>query len=359
MDSNDASSSTTPRDSLSDYKFSFESYLDYASKIEIDSNPRTHFTLDTASIAESIYEFHKENGRTYHAYRAGSYHYPNDALEVERLDAQYDILKILLDGRAYLSPFSQENPPQKVLDIATGSGSWAIDMGDEYPEARIVGTDLSPIQSDLVPPNVEFIVDDAGSRQSDNTRTDEWPNGRDWEDFDLIHTRVTMGCWSDMGNQVIKPAFEHLRPGGWMECQELMGLLECDDETVTNANAFKRWCDDIVDASYAADRPLPVAANLKQWFKEAGFVDVEEKVYKLPVNGWPRNRRLKRLGELWHANIEEGLQALSYGLLHRFKNRTKEEIEVDLINVRRDLADERMHGYQKFYVVCGRKPEYA
>jgi methylase of polypeptide subunit release factors len=90
-----------------------------------------------------------------------AYHYPNDALEVERLDAQYDILKILLDGRAYLSPFSQENPPQKVLDIATGSGSWAIDMGDEYPEARIVGTDLSPIQSDLVPPNVEFIVDDA------------------------------------------------------------------------------------------------------------------------------------------------------------------------------------------------------
>lgn len=29
------------------------------------------FHRDTASIAESIYEFHKENGRTYHAYRAG------------------------------------------------------------------------------------------------------------------------------------------------------------------------------------------------------------------------------------------------------------------------------------------------
>ena len=105
MDSNDASSSTTPRDSLSDYKFSFESYLDYASKIEIDvslegvfrpmfglclldtvkPSNTLHivglavlqkvqlliFRRDTASIAESIYEFHKENGRTYHAYRAG------------------------------------------------------------------------------------------------------------------------------------------------------------------------------------------------------------------------------------------------------------------------------------------------
>jgi hypothetical protein len=34
-------------------------------------------------------------------------------------------------------------------------------MGDEFPEARIIGTDLSPIQTDLVPPNVEFIIDDA------------------------------------------------------------------------------------------------------------------------------------------------------------------------------------------------------
>jgi hypothetical protein len=90
-----------------------------------------------------------------------AYLYPNDSLEVERLDTQYNILKILLDGRGCLSPFTQANPPHKVLDIATGSGCWAIDMGDEFPEARIIGTDLSPIQTDLVPPNVEFIIDDA------------------------------------------------------------------------------------------------------------------------------------------------------------------------------------------------------
>ncbi|KAH7160510.1 S-adenosyl-L-methionine-dependent methyltransferase [Dactylonectria estremocensis] len=337
-------------ESLEDYKFSFESYLDYSASIEIDSNPWTNRVLDTASVTESIYEFHKENGRTYHAYRAGSYYYPNDSLEVERLDSQYDILKILMDGRSYLSPWSQENPPQKVLDIATGSGCWPIDMGDEFPEAQITGTDLSPIQNDLVPPNVQFIIDDA---------TDEWPNGNDWCDFDYIHTRATFGCWADMLDQVIRPAFERLRPGGWMESQELMGLLECDDETVTDTNAFKKWCDDIVDASESVDRPLPLAANLKQWYIEAGFTDVHEKVYKIPVNGWPKVPRLKRLGQLWQANIDSGLQAFSYALLHRVKGMTKEEIEVSLVNVRKHLADQRMHGYQKFYVVWGRKPDNA
>ncbi|KAH7150602.1 S-adenosyl-L-methionine-dependent methyltransferase [Fusarium sp. MPI-SDFR-AT-0072] len=286
-----------PRDSLSDYEFSFETYLDYKSRIEIDVSLRQNdgavaswmltflivksldhmryilrsldslYGRDTASVAESIYEFHKENGRTYHAYRAG------------------------------------------------WSGCWAIDMGDEFPEARIIGTDLSPIQTNLVPPNVEFIIDDA----------------------------ATLGCWSDMKTQIIEPAFERLKPGGWLECQELMGLLESDDDSLTDKNPFKVWCDNIVEASILANRPLNFAASMKQWFIEAGFVDVTEKVYKLPLNGWPKDRRLKRFGELWHANM----------------GWTKEQIEVNLVDVRKALADQRMHSYEKFYVVYGRKPETA
>ncbi|KAM0263628.1 hypothetical protein ACHAPA_008717 [Fusarium lateritium] len=341
---------TGTHDGLTDYDFTFEAFLDSKSRIEIDSNPWFTYALDTESVAQSIYEFQKENGRTYHAYRAGSYYYPNDELEVERLDAQYNILKILLDGRGTLCQFSQEDPPYKVLDIATGSGHWAVDMGDEYPEAHVVGTDLSPIQTDLVPPNVEFIIDDA---------TDKWPQGRDWCSFDLIHTRATLGCWSDMKAQIIEPAFERLKPGGWMECQELMGLLDCDDNSVTDDNAFKVWCDRIVDASSLADRPLTFPASMKQWFMEVGFVDVTEKVYKIPLNGWPKNPRLKKFGELWHANVADGLQAFSYGLLHRIKGWTKEQIEVNLVDVRKALADERVHGYQKFYVVYGRKPASA
>jgi hypothetical protein len=34
-------------------------------------------------------------------------------------------------------------------------------VGDEYPSAQILGTDLSPIQPVWVPPNVKFMVDDA------------------------------------------------------------------------------------------------------------------------------------------------------------------------------------------------------
>lgn len=66
-----------------------------------------------------------------------------------------------MDGRLHCAPFDRQNPPRKVLDIATGTGAWAIEMGDVYPEAQIIGTDLSPIQPAFVPPNVRFFVEDS------------------------------------------------------------------------------------------------------------------------------------------------------------------------------------------------------
>jgi predicted O-methyltransferase YrrM len=89
-----------------------------------------------------------------------AYHFPNDELELDRLDSQHEILRILLDGRNYLAPLSHENPPRKILDIATGTGRWAIEMGDEFPRTSIIGTDLSPVQPEMVPPNVRFCIDD-------------------------------------------------------------------------------------------------------------------------------------------------------------------------------------------------------
>ena len=43
-------------------------------------------TLSTASLASSIYAYEIENGRSYHAYKAGKYIWPNDEGEQERMD---------------------------------------------------------------------------------------------------------------------------------------------------------------------------------------------------------------------------------------------------------------------------------
>ena len=130
------------------------------------------------TLASSISDYRLENGRTYHRYADGrksshfrsgetspdsnpDYAYPNDTLEQERFDLQHDVFTMVLQGRLHVSPFTQDNPPRYVLDVGTGTGRWAIEMGDRYPTATIRGFDLSPIQPDHVPENVHFYVDDA------------------------------------------------------------------------------------------------------------------------------------------------------------------------------------------------------
>ncbi|TGJ83476.1 hypothetical protein E0Z10_g5295 [Xylaria hypoxylon] len=167
---------------LNNFPFTFEHTSDTSRSmhIEPDSDPSKSpsYEWDGESITSSITAYREENGRTYHAYSDGSYHYPNDSVELERLDWQYICLKRLFNGKNYFAPWSQEQPPKRVLDLATGTGMWAIEMAEEFESSMVVGTDLSPIQPEYVPPNVHFYIHDA--------RLDEWW----WLDpFDYIHVR--------------------------------------------------------------------------------------------------------------------------------------------------------------------------
>jgi hypothetical protein len=152
-------------------------------------------------------------------------------------------------------------------------------------------------------------------------------------DFDFIHTRMTIGCWSDMRQQIIKRAFDHLRPGGWLECQEMPVGMVCDDDSLEQAtragHPFVRWEQEFnTVSSQFANRQTTIGPELKPWMEEAGFVDVKEVVFKIPINGWPKDPRLKHIGMLWQKNLLEGMSGFSLGLFHRFLGKSVEEIEV-------------------------------
>ncbi|KAF2752173.1 S-adenosyl-L-methionine-dependent methyltransferase [Sporormia fimetaria CBS 119925] len=305
----------------------------------LKSSPRYS---STRSVNQSIFEYVRENGRTYHRYQAGSYPFPNDQPENDRLELQYEILKVLMRGKNYFAPLDERNT-RKILDIGTGTGKWAIEMGNKFPHAEITGTDLSPIQPEWVPNNVKFVIDDA--------------NEEDWmiDPQDFIHTRVMLGCFEDF-RVIIAKAFRHLKPGGWMESQEYMPTVYCDDGTMSPDYAFAEWTQTQDKAAMNLGKPLRIANKLKRWYEQAGFVDVHEEVFRLPINSWPKDPRFKMLGKFSAENLLDGLQAFSLQLFQKGLNWTKEEIEVYLVGVRQALLDRSVHAYHKVYVVWGRKP---
>ena len=49
------------------------------------------------------------------------------------MDLSYHSLLQMFKGKAFFAPLSK---PQKIVDWGTGTGIWALDVGDEYPEAQ-------------------------------------------------------------------------------------------------------------------------------------------------------------------------------------------------------------------------------
>jgi hypothetical protein len=62
---------------------------------------------------------------------------PNDEEENDRLDIHHHIALLNLSGELYLAPIGDH--PERILDLGTGTGLWAMDMGkwkDVWPSYR-------------------------------------------------------------------------------------------------------------------------------------------------------------------------------------------------------------------------------
>ena len=133
-------------------------------------------------------------------------------------------------------------PPKYVLDIATGTGIWAREFAEQNPSSYVIGSDLSAIQPETLLPNLAFTKDDAedvwvfprpgrGGRSSSDRTVNEVNSAEEENDdeattnnmisFDYVHLRLVFSCFNDP-RIVIQRAFNNLRPGGWLEFQELM-----------------------------------------------------------------------------------------------------------------------------------------
>ncbi|KPM41110.1 hypothetical protein AK830_g5450 [Neonectria ditissima] len=314
-----------------------------------DTLPDNDSAYSVSLKYRKLQPFHRcryENGRRYHAFRAGTYLLPNDDTEQDRMDLVHHLYRLLLGGKLFLAPISDE--PQRVLDLGTGTGIWAMDFAEfasliEYPSAEVIGTDLSPIQPKWTPPNCVFEVDDYEA---------------DWlyrKPFDFIHARELEGCIGDE-DQLFRRAFQHLTPGGYIEFQATYPRFLSDDGTARKAENAQSWLKVLLEGSAKFGKSLEGAINWKEKMEAAGFVDVQEEVRKIPIGDWPKDPKLKEIGRYQSIQQIQAVEAYTPRAFSTVLGWKEEEVQIYVAKVRKDLRDPSIHLYVPIYLVWGKKP---
>ncbi|KAJ8133288.1 hypothetical protein O1611_g329 [Lasiodiplodia mahajangana] len=221
----------------------------------------------------------------------------------------------------------------------------------------VVGMDIEPIKPPYSLPNCRFKVADF---------TEKWTY--DFK-FDFIHLRHLGNLPSE---DVIASIYENLSPGGWAEFTEWVVNIQSTRTSFTETS-FYRWLTYWKAGKFSRRQALLSLTNsslgldiigttvyypfqYKRLLTEAGFKNVTERKYAVPVNPWPPGKSLQKMGTMMAMNINIILEPMSMPIFIKILGWSQEDIESLLTEVRKEIADLQMHAYMTLLTVYAQKP---
>ncbi|KAL5598872.1 hypothetical protein BROUX41_003807 [Berkeleyomyces rouxiae] len=313
-------------------------------EMDDDSAFMNESEMNRASLTSSMLNYRQVHGRTYQNFTETSEYWgPNDEQQNEGLNLTHNMFHVLMDGKLFNAPIGDN--PENVIDVGTGTGVWAIDFADQFPQANVIGTDLSPIQPTWVPPNLRFELDDAQK---------PWAYPDNY--FDFVHLRVLLGSIRDWP-KLYKEIFRCLKPGGYFEHYDFSYVPKSDDGSITPSSGWSEYSAALLEAGETMGQTFRVVDDSRNvnWFEETGFEDITEIRYKVPVGGWPTNSKYKMIGYINYVVNDTDLDGYGAYFLTRI-GWSQERINAVVDKCRAELYDHTVHVYFDGSTVYGRKP---
>ena len=298
-----------------------------------------------------------KTSRGYESQFPSQYWLPNDSDESSRLDMQHHIWLLTLCGSLYLTPLNPDRV-QNVLDVGTGTGQWAIEFAHQFPNARVLGMDLSSTQlraSEALwkskPPNVEFVVHNAES---------DWTLAG-YPKFDFVHGRLLTYGIHDWP-KYFERAWDILEPGGWIENLEPDFPPNVADENgdaseiPQGVSAFVDYFVSVAEAATKIGINTRSAQRFRNILQKQGFVNIKEERVKWPIGTWVKGNVEKRVGLWTRENTKSFIGGIGE-LLIKVLGWDRPRLEEMLAKVKEDLDDTTKRYYWQMYVFSAQKPE--
>lgn len=139
-----------------------------------------------------------------------------------------------------------------------------------------------------------------------------------------------------------------LKPGGWIELQELCAEPLCDDGTMSPTDPVKYMYDLAGQAFSRFGMNVTLPKHLESLLRDAGFENIQCVVKKVPIGTWARDKTLRLIGYFQKMAVCELMPALAE---RPFKalGMTEAESQVTLAYARKGLDDTSVHRYFMYY----------
>ena len=122
-------------------------------------------------------------------------------------------------------------------------------------------------------------------------------------------------------------------------------MLACDDGTLDKSNGWTEYDKEVRAAAVSFGTPLEDPAKFEEWFEDVGFEAVTNERFKIPCNTWPKDKRLKQVGEWERENLLKGLYGMSVRLFHKGLGWTPERVQDLVSRVHSDILNTSIHAY--------------
>jgi hypothetical protein len=139
-----------------------------------------------------------------------------------------------------------------------------------------------------------------------------------------------------------------LKPGGWIELQELCAEILCDDSTMPDDDPVKYMYELCHRAFTKFGMDVTLPKRLEPMLRDAGFENIQCVVKKVPIGPWARDKTLRVIGMYQKIAIQDIMPVLA-GRPFKALGMSQMQSEVTLAHARRGLADTGVHRYFYYY----------
>jgi len=180
----------------------------------------------------------------------------SDPDELDRLDEMHHGFQKYFGDDLCAAPIGNS---KRILDLGSGSGAWAIQAAQMYPDAEVIAADMTPPPQRLFPSNVRLVHVDL-TKDFFETLT---PNS-----YDVVHMRIVLQHVAN-AVEVLPRVVKLVKPGGWFVVEDL-DLMLCSDDSVMGDDT-KRFLDILISHMQSKGSDPQIGQKIEGLLKKTGL----------------------------------------------------------------------------------------